>query len=80
MTSRPSTAAPILAVLAVGFLLLPAIYVLGLGPTAWLVQNGYISDDSARTLYWPLQALADSDRLPWLNSILLDYVLLWIDQ
>jgi hypothetical protein len=73
---RPSTAAPILAAIAIVALLLPMFYVLGVGPTAWLVIHGYISNDSAMAFYWPLQSLADSS--PWVDSILQGYVSLWI--
>jgi hypothetical protein len=42
MTSRPSTAAPILAVLAV-VLGMPVLYMLSTGPAFWLWWNGWLT-------------------------------------
>lgn len=68
-TSRPSTAAPILAVLAIVLVTLPILYVLSIGPATWLFLRGYLDDATLETIYTPLwranDAMGTHEWLGW---------------
>jgi hypothetical protein len=67
-----SRAAPVVAGFIVTLLLLPVLYVLSIGPAAWLIEHGYLSDEAARWFYSPLVALAE--RSEFLSVWLMRYV------
>jgi hypothetical protein len=50
---------PAAVALLIGLLLLPAIYVLSIGPVNWLVTNGYMDSDGPVWFYTPLRRLAE---------------------
>jgi hypothetical protein len=56
-TDRPRSSLAVL--LAVATALLPAAYVLSLGPAAWLYDRGYLSDDVFYA-YAPLKFLRNN--------------------
>jgi hypothetical protein len=57
-------------------LLLPVLYILSIGPAAWLMQNGYLSLSAFDTCYTPAAIAADIfDLRTWLGW----YASLWID-
>jgi len=60
MTSRPSTAATILAVLAVVLVTLGA-YLLSIGPVFWLAVHGHISADAYGVYVTPASLLIPDD-------------------
>jgi hypothetical protein len=69
MTSSRSSAAPVVAVAFVVLLLvLPALYVLSIGPAVWLVNHGYVDENIAETFYFPL--LAAAERFDWVQNLL----------
>jgi hypothetical protein len=73
MTSRPSTAAPILAAVAV---VLPVLYVLSIGPATRL--NGYdwpAWQAFTGWFYCPITILRD--RFDWINDAVLWYTKQW---
>ena len=75
MTSRPSTAAPILAVLAVMLVML-TLYFLSVGPGIWLVANGFLEWETFDAIYWPIAEAADrTNTIPWLGW----YTQFWAD-
>jgi hypothetical protein len=52
------------AIILLAVVLLPALYVASLGPAVWLIERGYIPEDSPTpgVIYWPLQALANRSQ------------------
>ena len=42
-----------------GLVLLPLFYLLAIGPTAWLIAHGWISESHAEALYAPVLMLVD---------------------
>jgi hypothetical protein len=50
---------PAAVVLLVVLFLLPAAYVLSIGPVNWLVTNGYMDSDGPVWFYTPLRRLAE---------------------
>ena len=73
---RASAAAPILAVFAIVLALLPMLYVLSVGPAAWLISEDYISNDSAEVFYAPIIAVVESNS--WLQGTFERYIRLFI--
>lgn len=75
MTSRPSTVAPILVVLAIVVVIaLPMLYVLSVGPLAWLYWHDYIGGETFITFAAPaIRAAEYAGVSGWLNW----YVTLW---
>jgi hypothetical protein len=71
-----SRAAPVVASSIVTLLLLPVLYVLSIGPAAWLIEHGYVSDASARWFYTPLGVLAE--RSEFLSVWLFRYIELFL--
>jgi len=74
MTHRPRSS---LAVWLIVVVLLPASYVLSLGPAIWLYQHDYLPDNYGLA-YWPLERLCEicppiGDALRW-------YANLWLNQ
>lgn len=60
---------PFVGCLAVAVVLLPALYVLSVGPAIWLHHHGYLTD-SAAIIYVPLGYLHESwkpigDAMDW---------------
>jgi hypothetical protein len=62
------------AILA-AMLLLPVLYVLSIGPAAWLCVKGYIDSDSSMAIYWPVLWLAGQSQAP--KVALGWYISLW---
>jgi hypothetical protein len=73
MTSRPSTAAPILAVLAIVLAMLGA-YVLSIGP---VYGSGRLSESLFCAVYWPV---IQGARVTGLSIALAKYALWWDDH
>ena len=73
---RGSAAPPILAVFAIVLAVLPILYVLSVGPAAWLISEDYISNDSAELFYAPIIAVAESNS--WLQGTFEHYIRLFI--
>jgi hypothetical protein len=68
MTSRPSTAAPILAVLAI--VVMPFAYIAGIGPVLWFAESGYISPEVSQAYCAPAAFVAVRNKtcLSWLHA------------
>jgi hypothetical protein len=76
MASSRSSAAPVIAVAFIVLLLvLPALYVLSIGPAIWLVNHGYVDENIAETVYLPL--LAAVEKFTWLERLLEPWVQLF---
>ena len=59
--AKPTASAtrPVLVAIALLlFLLLPTVYILGIGPAVWLIEHGYLSESVALLIYYPLDRLA----------------------
>lgn len=76
MTSRPSTAAPILAMLAIALVTLPVLYVLSMGPIAWLYWHGYVSEELIDPYGYPVQLGLDNSE--WFYDAYHAYLKHWI--
>lgn len=65
------------AALCAGILcLLPALYVLSIGPFVWLVERGFIDDESQLGIvYAPLGLLVEA--MPALEELLESYIACW---
>ena len=72
-THRPRSS---LAVwLVVGVVLLPALYVLSVGPVWWLMAHDYLRLGSD-FVYWPLYAIMEA--CPPIRHLLNWYISLWV--
>lgn len=54
-----SRAAPLVACTMVALLLLPVLYVLSIGPAAWLIEHGHVNEAAAQWFYTPLGIAAE---------------------
>ena len=55
---RPDGRATIVVGLVLVFLVLPALYVLSIGPASYLFKAGWISEGTVTLVYWPLVRLS----------------------
>jgi len=57
-------------------ILLPLLYMLGIGPLAWLASRGYVSGEFVGTMYYPLAAVCL--RTPLTQDLLGSYIDFWV--
>jgi len=62
---------------ALFILIVPVLYVLSIGPAAWLMVNGYINDGTLHALYDPL-ILIDGKLRPPLGEWIEWYLGFWV--
>jgi hypothetical protein len=55
---------------------LPVLYLLAAGPMAWLTNKGYVSDEFAGFVYYPVIAMVE--RSEWAESAWQAYIKLWV--
>jgi hypothetical protein len=70
--SRRSSATVAMVVTVAVALILPALYVLSVGPAIWLVNNGYLHDGLAEVFYTPV--IIAAERFDWLRVALESYI------
>ena len=80
-TERKATAGPAIIAAVLMLVVLPVLYVAGLGPAVWLHEHGGVSPNVKRAIevvYLPLDLICDasppvSDTLAW-------YIRLWVED
>ena len=68
MAESRTSAAPVAVALTLLVFFLPVLYVLSIGPAAWLVNHNYLNENFAEAIYFPV--LAAAERSEWLEEIL----------
>ena len=76
MDSKRENRSGCLASTIIGLMLLPVLYVLSIGPVAWLVGNDLMSKWWLDVPYSPLEVIADS--WPPFARFLIWYAELWL--
>jgi hypothetical protein len=65
-----------LAIVILVLLLLPALYVLAIGPAHWLMDRGYISEWTFDAVYWEFIVVVK--KSPSAQQIAVWYIDLWV--
>jgi hypothetical protein len=63
------------AILVIAVVLLPALYILSVGPAVWLHSRGAVSERVVTTAYLPLELAADRSDL--VMDVIVRYIDLW---
>jgi len=74
--SRKKSAGPVVAAVLMVLLLFPLLYVLSIGPAAWLVEREVVSGEKAELFYCPI--LAAAQYSPGVQPVLEWYIELFI--
>jgi hypothetical protein len=74
---KSSRAAVIMLVVVVLFLLLPVLYVLSVGPVAWLITHEYLPLSPDGPYFWPIAFLCSHSA--WFNSFMVWYLSCFVD-
>ena len=63
-------------IVGVALLFIPLLYVLSIGPAAWLSSREYLSQEATETFYYPLSLACK--RFGWCQDAVNWYVEFWI--
>jgi len=63
-------------IVGVALLFIPLLYVLSIGPAAWLSSREYLSQEATETFYYPLSLACK--RFRWCQDAVNWYVEFWI--
>jgi hypothetical protein len=75
MANEQKRPTPVLILLLAVAVLLPLLYVAGIGPAVWLVENDYVSQQTFGVAYAPLLWLMS--LVPTCGNALERYIRLW---
>jgi hypothetical protein len=72
MAESRKSAASVAVALMILVILLPILYVLSIGPAAWLVRHNYLNEDIAVIVYFPV--IAAAEKFEWFSFVLKPWV------
>jgi hypothetical protein len=76
MDDKPKGNGMAWGIVGAALLLVPLLYVLSIGPAAWLSSRGYLSDGATETIYYPV--ILASEQFGWCQEVVNWYVDFWV--
>jgi hypothetical protein len=76
MDDKPKGNGMAWGVVGAALLIFPLLYVLSIGPAAWLSSRGYLSDAATEAIYYPI--ILAIERFEWCGDSVNWYIEFWL--